>query len=169
VRGRSEITPTRNEARGVEAISREEGDEEGSEEKRSAREMIHFDYRVKNAVARYTQWRGSNPGGFVLNEGARWILHLAKCRHADLKRAGSLGAPKSCSNSIAKLDERARKNGQRLCVCVDCAAKEARNRPVGPVRIIAEANWIDRQLNREIETLRTRIETVKAKKGAQAK
>jgi hypothetical protein len=91
--------------------------------------MIHFNHRVKNAASRYDQWRRLNPHGFVLNEGARWILHLAKCWHANLKRAGSLGTPKTCSDTIAKLDERARKNKQRLSVCVHCAAKEARDEP----------------------------------------
>jgi hypothetical protein len=130
--------------------------------------MIHFDYRVENAVDRYAQWRGSNPKGFVLNEGARWILHLAKCWHVNLKRAGSLGSPKTCSNTISKLDGRARKNGQRLFVCVDCAVKEARNRPVGPVRMRAEADWMERHLSREIETSKAGIETLEAKKGARA-
>jgi hypothetical protein len=141
----------------------------GMGEERSAGEMIHFDYRVKNATSRYTQWRGSNPKGFVLNEGARWILHLAKCWHVNLKRAGSLGAPKTCSNAIAKLDERARKNGQRLFVCVDCAAKEARNMPAGPVRMRAEADWMEKQLNHEVETPKAGIETLEAQKGARAK
>jgi hypothetical protein len=126
--------------------------------------VIHFDYRVEHAVDRYTQWRESNPNGFVLNEGGRWILHLAKCWHVNLKRAGSLGSPKTCSKTIAELDERASKNGQRLHVCVDCAVKEARNMPVGPARMRAEADWMQRQLNREIETPKAGIEMLEEKK-----
>jgi hypothetical protein len=131
--------------------------------------MIHFNHRVKNAASRYDQWRRLNPHGFVLNEGARWILHRAKCWHANLKRAGSLGTPKTCSDTIAKLDERARKNKQRLSVCVHCAAKEARDEPVGPIRMRAEMNWMERQLYSEIETLKARLAMPEAKKGARAK
>lgn len=96
-------------------------------------------------------------------------MHMTKCWRVNLKRAGSLGSPKTCSNTIAELDERARKNGQRLFVCVDCAVKEARNMPVGPVRMRAEADWMERQLNRETETPKAGIETLEAKKGARAK
>jgi hypothetical protein len=70
--------------------------------------MTRFERRMKDAGVRFQTWRRSNPEVFVLNEGARWVVHLAKCCHFEPRCVSPLGSPKSCSVTFAPLEDRAR-------------------------------------------------------------